>query len=340
MRDSKKIQGFTLIELLIVIGIMGLLIQLLLPAVQSAREAARRTQCQNNLKQIGLAVQQHHNSFEHIPSAGWYVTWVGEPEKGTGEDQPGSWQFNLLNYIEQGSLRDMGIGLSGLDRADAIRQRCATPLPIFNCPSRRASDTYPQTKSNEPFTQGGQLELAIVRSAKSDYAGSIGSSYKEPYFSARGWKPPQTYEAWTSPDLTFPTDPGFEDSKGNEVKYDGLIHGRSMVAYRQVTDGLSNTLLLGEKNLYFEAYELGTTGLGDNENLYVGFGRDNCRSTNDVPFPDSQRKPDSFGSAHSVGAHMAFADGSVRSVSYEVEREVFSALGSRDGEELIDKSKL
>ena len=333
-----NIRGFTLIELLIVIGIMGLLIQLLLPAVQSAREAARRTQCQNNVKQIGIAVQLHHNAFERLPSGGWHVSWVGEPEKGTDKEQPGSWVFNILDYLEQSNLRDMGIGLTGLDRADAIRERCVIPLPIFNCPSRRHSEAYPQTLTNAPYTEGGQLELEIVRSVKSDYAGSIGSRYQSPYFSAHGWKLPKSYEEWTSPDLIFPTDPEFKNAAGEEVRFDGLIHGRSMVSYKQITDGLSNTIVLGEKNLYFVDYELGTTGSGDNENMYAGYGRDTCRSANNVPFPDTKKQPNSFGSAHSTGAHIGFADGSARYVSYDVDRDVFSAFGSRDGEELVGNS--
>ena len=336
MRHARATAAFTLIELLIIIGIMGILLQMLLPAVEAAREAARSAQCQNNLRQIGLALQSHHTSHQRFPSGGWATSWVGEPELGTGPEQPGSWIFNSLDYLEQRNLRRLGDGLTGLERADAFRQRCATAIRIFNCPSRRLSRAYPQTDTKQPFTKGGQLELEIVRGAKTDYAACIGSRYSFTYFSGFGWTSPETYEDWVDPSLVWPTDPDYLTPNGNAVEFDGIIHGRSRVSFKHISDGASRTYLIGEKSLHHKHYKLGTNGKGDDENMYAGYGRDTCRTASAVPVPDTEKRPGRFGSAHPTGTHMAFADGSVHRISFEIDVEVQQALGSRDGEELVD----
>ena len=98
-------QGFTLVELLVVIAIIGILIGLLLPAVQSVREAARRIQCANHLKQMGLGALNHEEAHGFFPSCGWGWAWIGDPDRGFGETQPGGWIYNLLPFVEQDALQ-------------------------------------------------------------------------------------------------------------------------------------------------------------------------------------------------------------------------------------------
>ena len=103
--------GFTLVELLVVITIIGILISLLMPAVQSAREAARRTQCSNNIKQLALGMLSHEAAKKYFPTAGWGYAWFGDPDLGSGPKQPGGWLYCVLPYIEQGNLAAIGSGL-------------------------------------------------------------------------------------------------------------------------------------------------------------------------------------------------------------------------------------
>ena len=100
--------GFTLVELLVVIAIIGILVALLLPAVQVAREAARRTQCKNNLKQIGLAVLGHESAQRFFPHGGWGFQCMGLPGRGFGPNQPGGWIYNILPFMEEQSIHQLG----------------------------------------------------------------------------------------------------------------------------------------------------------------------------------------------------------------------------------------
>ncbi|HMP07910.1 MAG TPA: DUF1559 domain-containing protein [Lacipirellulaceae bacterium] len=128
--------GFTLVELLVVIAIIGVLVALLLRAIQAAREAARRAQCKNNLKQIGLACNNFESAQKHLPSGGWGFKWMGDPDLGFGNMQPGGWIFSILPYIEQGNVTMIGKGLPLAQKRLELGRQMGAVIPIMNCPSR------------------------------------------------------------------------------------------------------------------------------------------------------------------------------------------------------------
>ncbi len=146
MSSSRKVRGgFTLVELLVVIAIIGVLVSLLLPAVQNAREAGRRTQCMNNLKNLGLAAQQHLEKLRRFPSGGWGPTWVGDPDRGNNTKQPGGWVYNLLPYMEQMALHDYGRGAttsSTPTKAQALKKLLTTPVNFHALSQSRRSGAF------------------------------------------------------------------------------------------------------------------------------------------------------------------------------------------------------
>lgn len=154
----RRSAGFTLIELLVSISVISILVALLLPAVQSAREAARKVQCRNNLKQIVLAGHLHSDVHKTLPYGGWGSLWVGDPEKGFGDAQPGGWIYNSLPFLEQSNVRALENG-AFVDIS----------LPVFTCPTRRTVEPWPYTDPcgllNAPRPDFG---------AKSDYAANGG----------------------------------------------------------------------------------------------------------------------------------------------------------------------
>ncbi|MCA9270167.1 MAG: DUF1559 domain-containing protein, partial [Planctomycetales bacterium] len=161
LSSRRTSSAFTLVELLVVITIIGILVSLLLPAVQSAREAARVAQCKNNLKQLGLGGVTHVSLHGFYPSSGWGFKWTGDPDMGFGHSQPGGWAYNLLPYIEQENIYNIGKGLAGPEpggaKYNALAEQKAHPMAIFHCPSRRRAIGYPPSETSFNAAQPSQL---------------------------------------------------------------------------------------------------------------------------------------------------------------------------------------
>ncbi|TWT92876.1 Type II secretion system protein G precursor [Botrimarina colliarenosi] len=331
--------GFTLVELLVVIAIIGILVALLLPAVQAAREAARRTQCKNQLKQLGLAFHLHHDTHKHLPTGGWRFNWLGYPEYGFGKEQPGGWLYNVLPYIEEQSLHDIGAGLTAAARNQATLKRVQSPFEGMTCPSRRITNVYQLASTSLPYAY---CETPIEVCSKTDYAANAGDMFVgEPasgiisetvvdYQMGRdfAWNPIYTARDPSEPTIVINT------------PATGVVFTRSEVSFSKITDGTSKVYMVGEKYMSTDHY---TDGLdkGDNEPGFSGGNADTLRVT--VAKVQLNREirlePDGageklgdelkFGSAHSGGLNMAFCDGSVGFVSFDIDADVHRLSGNR-----------
>jgi prepilin-type N-terminal cleavage/methylation domain-containing protein/prepilin-type processing-associated H-X9-DG protein len=309
--------GFTIVELLVVIGIAGILIALLLPAVQSSREAARRAHCQNNLKQLALGATQHLDAHKHLPTGGWGYRWAGDPDRGFDQRQPGGWIYNILPFIEQQVIRDLGKGQNMPEKRLAGQQAASTPITTIICPTRRPAMTYPY---RYPAKYYNIDQPSLI--ARSDYAANAGDKV-----CCQGWGP-RTLEI------------GDTSYKWRAHKVlTGTIYQRSAIRSEEITDGLSKTYLLGEKYLRTTDYDNGKN-LGDDQGWNAGYVKDNQRWTVDNkrwrPRQDSPKDGlENFGSPHPGAMQFAFADGSVHTISYDITPKVHAAFGNRKDDQIV-----
>ncbi len=323
---SRDHRGFTLVELLVVIAIIGILVALLLPAVQSAREAARRTSCQNNLKQIGLAFQNHLDSQQIFPTGGWGGAWVGDPDRGFGADQPGGWIHNVLPFLEESAVHDLGKGLPDNEKRAALGRRDSQVIPLFNCPSRRPAIPYPNDLGFTPRN----ADLNAFH-ARADYAANAGGTTRWLEDLCGGG--PSTYEAGAT--FNFP----------KPDRYGGISQCGSEIRVGQVPDGLSKTYAAGERYLDPRHYETGVLHSND-WSMYVGVQDDIYRSTHYNPVQQFGRPPtqdtpgldlgENFGGPHSAGCYLVFCDGSVQLISYDIDLAVHFLNGERNDGGQVD----
>ncbi len=314
------LRAFTLVELLVVITIIGILIALLLPAVQAAREAARRAQCSNHLKQLSLGILNHESQQKHFPTGGFWpfdagAWWIGQPEQGFGNKQYGGWFYNTLPFLEQQAAHDIGLGASDSQRRALWAKQVTVPMAIANCPSRRPPATY-GLGLYETVNYWRNIDMPTGL-AKIDYAINAGS----------------TTFTWDMNPTLF-------------SKHNGISYGTSLVTVAEVRDGTTNTYLLGEKYVQPDAYFTGLSA-GDDNGMYCGHDWDICRYTyHDPANSQNSYRPlqdqegvewsMAFGSPHGSGFHMSFGDGSVRMMSYNVDLQVHAWLGNRDDGRSID----
>ncbi|MFM7244002.1 MAG: DUF1559 domain-containing protein [Planctomycetaceae bacterium] len=349
MNCGSSRNGFTLVELLVVIAIIAVLIGLLMPAVQSARESGRRTSCQNNLRQITLASNSHIQQHGTFPSAGWCWQNGPDPNAGYGDMQSGSWIYSLLSFMEWQTLRDQGVGLTGAARNAAVRKVIESALPTITCPTRRSPSTH--TFSHAGCFVGLDRPSVI---APTDYAGCAGSvnpgvngictsascgSRSADGTAASLLTSDQREEAWKRSGGYPHRSPGINDA----TSVNGVIAILGRVRPAHVKDGMSNTFLAGERVMWPAQYS--GSYCENDQGWTVGFDWDTIRWTTDPPKEDKRIPPDLnpgcqgfFGGAHPGTFGMAFADGSVRPVSYSIDQTAFRALGSRNGGEVVDAS--
>jgi prepilin-type N-terminal cleavage/methylation domain-containing protein len=376
--------GFTLIELLVVIAIIGVLIALLLPAVQKVREAANRTQCANNLKQIGLAVHNFHDTYGTFPNTGaWWFTGAGYDATGTPlgtKFQTAGWMYQIMPFIEQDNLYKLSdllpvgatpqtaqnvlflnrplnevapsttVGPAGSYCIDngtgtpingGVGPQRGTPVKVYYCPSRRVAAPLNNGRGLNDYASVTPGQVPLHRN-------TAGQLEDDPIGLVYGWASNQI---------------GYNDGDF------GLHHGVIPVGNRwageltrhtfaSVKDGTSNTMMVGEKFVPINDYGGGNGA--DDTGPMEGVDSDCQRSTatcQDCSFDtgDYQQSPPNgplsnphqdinvngwsgtgwsssfqFGSAHPAGINAVFADGSVHSVKYGIDPDVFNALGNID----------
>ena len=344
MESSSAVRrrGFTLIELLVVIAIISVLIALLLPAVQSAREAARRAQCTSNLKQIGLAIANYESAVACIVS-GYISTnasqgWPGvpgyDPDAATGDNGPGwGWLALLLPYVEQGPLfgaANVNLPTWAADNSTVV----IIQLSVYQCPS--ANNPTPTCSMVD--AKGNLLPVANPFFARANY------QYNQ------GWN-----------DSSMPASVNEEDPL---TGCNGPIYRNSRVTYAGVTDGLSNTVVAGEKTPYLAdatwvgiipgyrhfAYNAfasaGTGGLGVNYDypgaLLASHSGPSLYEDPVVIHPPNSPigHTDEFYALHPGGANVLFGDGSVRFIKQSINLRTWQALSSRCGGEVISADAL
>ncbi len=329
---SRRSGGFTLVELLVVITIIGILIMMLLPAVNSVRESGRFLQCKNNMKQFGTACLAHEQAQGFFPTGGWGWFWQGDPDCGFNNQQPGGWIYNILPYVEMTALHDQQFVVSGTQvngrtgpgqspniamKQQAIISMVSTPLPMMMCPTRRRAVLYPYAQQPLAYNCGGIQAPSGLQVGRTDYAINVGDV--------------NISEFGTGPTTYSPTD-GYFSSHNTNVCH-GISFQQSMVRKDDVKDGLSQTMLLGEKYLAANAYGVGASP-ADNETAYVGMDNDIGRTTFCPPkqdrWGDGTNGAWAFGSAHPTACNFVLCDDSVMAISYAVDAENFRRLGTRD----------
>ncbi len=298
---ARSRHAFTLVELLVVIAIIGLLIGLLLPAVQAASEAARRSSCTNNLRQIGLAIHTYaHGTKERFPE-GW-LSSTGDAEQGLGW----GWASRILPHMEEISTGNAVIGhiRAGQKIIDPSAASARTAIiGSFLCPSDPAN-------SNPIFEMHG----AEQDFSRSNYLGMFGTEHVEEVIEDH-------------PDELF---------AGN-----GIFFANSRVNFRSVTDGLSKTIMVAERDArevpghgdpseleQFDSAWIGMAEGGEEAIIRVVGGGEEM-------FNNGSPHAEDFRSRHANGINVVFADGHVDFLTNSLDEEVFQALSSRAGNEVI-----
>ena len=295
--------AFTLVELLVVIAIIGILVALLLPAIQMARESARRAECSNNLKQIGLGLHMYHDTFRQLPP-GWQAF-----DPGTGQPhwfgEPGwSWAARILPYMEQTALYADRIHLHLPITHPSNAEARETPIKIYRCPSDIGQDTFVLGSGNPPAPYvGSGGGFAPVRLATGNYVGVFGT---------------EEFHHVCPPPLRCEGDGTFFLNRG--------------VRFADILDGLSTTLVVGERC----SKRAPSTWVG----MVTGGEHAPARICGVATYPpNSEIEPEhyfhNFSSLHPGGTQFLAADGSVKLLNESIDQQTYHALCTRAAGDVV-----
>ncbi len=354
-RKSALKQAFTLVELLVVIAIIGVLVALLLPAVQAAREAARRVTCANQVRQMGLAILNFESSNSMFPSGGiepWprleqYVQGgkaLGPPKQGL------SWAFQILPYLEENAVHNIS----------TTDQIAGTPVSMYFCPTRRqpssTTDSSGKTywlmdyaalvpiPSRNQITGNPSFDILLRIQSSGTNTGCI---------LAYAFWGTKTYRNDFNPQPAAALGAAYTGFWGVIIRSSYLVDFQSgqakpslgygrLTTFQKIKDGSSKTAMVGEKRLRSDT--LNRPGVPDDDRGWSdGYDIDGLRSTGCIPMRDGlstkplQGRADwvTPGSAHTGGMNVVFADGSTRFIDYDIDLEIFNSLGHRsDGQQI------
>ena len=287
--------GFSLVELLVVIGIIGILVAILMPAVQAAREAGRRAQCANNVKQLAAATLNYVSAQGYFPSSGWGYRWVGDPDRGPGRNQPGSWMYSILPYIGLDAVWKEGadgypnqIGVADIKATAATSPYCGTApgyfplayaldaqraaIPTFNCPTRRKGQIYQCPAFNTAAFAPYNCDLPTSTEIKANPDAATGPRTSRSDYKINGGDTFYTCldgpAATTSTDLSTlvfspsgsgqPIPMNIANSGTSTGACTGVCGYQIEVRPDDIIDGASQTYLIGEKFLDPTYYSTGT----------------------------------------------------------------------------------
>ncbi len=292
---TQRRRAFTLIELLVVIAIIAVLIALLLPAVQQAREAARRSQCINNLKQHGLALHNYHDTY-NVFSPGW----IGAQANAAHMEGPSgfAWGAHTLPYIDQATLySQINFNVSLLDPSNDVARK--TVIGVFRCPSDPSSETWQLGEEGNPTNILATLPTA-------NYVGSFGTEGAEDICVGG----------------LFPA---------AQCAGDGMFSHNSKIRMADISDGTSHTILLGEhksdRTLNWHSTWVGMVPGGEEATARFLAASDHTPNSPELHIDD-------FSSWHTGGVHLLFGDGRVRFLTQSVDLGVFRAITTRAGSEV------
>lgn len=368
---TRSPRAFTLVELLVVVAIIGILVALLLPAVQSAREAARRTQCKNQLKQIGLATQNFHDTYGYFPLGGT-ESWPNFDAYFTGGKPNGplrqglGWAYQIIPYLEQGNARQVAANVHGQSSFAAQKALSEIPIELYFCPSRRGPTRGTDTRDSE--TDGFWLVDYAAATAAPSRAEASGTHPKanlpknfDDFLKLSTLNGNDTIKSF----LVWGCDK-CKDSLSSANAYSSAVYWGIVqrcdwkafaadnpsnrhygftrkISFAKIADGSSNTIWVGEKRAEPSRYM--TSSGHDDRGWTDGWDPDLIRSTMWPIGPDvDSANPGvgeyeykfSFGSAHTSGLNAVFADGSVHFLNYDVDQELFNLLGNRSDGEVVN----